>query len=77
MGYTDFRDAIEEELRQNPDGLSWAELKERLEQLRFSALIAVQEDSVPDSVVDVPDKSLRGQAAADSEAVNSKSNTGQ
>ena len=26
----DFRDVIREELRQNPSGLTWAELKERL-----------------------------------------------
>lgn len=31
MRYIDFRDAIEEELRQNPDGLTWVELKERLD----------------------------------------------
>jgi hypothetical protein len=30
MRYVEFRNAIEEELRQNPDGLTWAELKERL-----------------------------------------------
>jgi hypothetical protein len=29
--YVDFRDAIEKELRRNPDGLTWAELKQRLD----------------------------------------------
>ena len=31
MRYVDFRDMIQEELRQNPAGLTWAELKERLD----------------------------------------------
>jgi hypothetical protein len=31
MRYVDFRDVIREELRQNPAGLTWAELKERLD----------------------------------------------
>lgn len=31
MRYVDFRDVILEELRQNPAGLTWAELKERLD----------------------------------------------
>jgi hypothetical protein len=30
MRYVEFRDAIEEELLQNRAGLTWAELKERL-----------------------------------------------
>ncbi len=30
MRYVDFRDLIQRELRQNPSGLTWAELKERL-----------------------------------------------
>jgi hypothetical protein len=31
MRYVDFRDAIEAELRRNADGLTWAQLKERLQ----------------------------------------------
>jgi hypothetical protein len=31
MRYVDFRDIIQEELRKNPAGLTWAELKERLD----------------------------------------------
>jgi hypothetical protein len=31
MRYLEFRNAIEEKLLQNPDGLTWAELKERLD----------------------------------------------
>ena len=31
MRYTDFRDVIEQELRRNPGGLTWAELKQRLD----------------------------------------------
>ena len=31
MRYVDFRDVILEELRQNPAGLTWVELKERLD----------------------------------------------
>jgi hypothetical protein len=31
MRYQDFRDGIQEELRQNPAGLTWAELRERLD----------------------------------------------
>jgi hypothetical protein len=34
MRYLEFRSAIEEELRENRAGLTWAELKERLE-LRY------------------------------------------
>lgn len=30
MRYLEFRNTIEEELLQNPDGLTWAELKEKL-----------------------------------------------
>jgi hypothetical protein len=30
MQYVNFRDVIREELRQNPSGLTWVELKERL-----------------------------------------------
>ena len=30
MRYLDFRSLIQEELRSNPDGLTWAELKGRL-----------------------------------------------
>jgi hypothetical protein len=30
MKYTDFKDLIEKELKQNPNGLTWNELKERL-----------------------------------------------
>jgi hypothetical protein len=30
MRYAEFRDLIEEELRKSRDGLTWAELKERL-----------------------------------------------
>jgi hypothetical protein len=31
MRYVDFRDMIQEELRRNPAGLTWAELRERLD----------------------------------------------
>jgi hypothetical protein len=31
MRYVDFRDIIQKELRKNPTGLTWAELKERLD----------------------------------------------
>lgn len=31
MRYVEFRDEIREELRQNPAGLTWKELKQRLE----------------------------------------------
>lgn len=31
MRYVDFRDAIRDELRRNPAGLTWAELKDRLD----------------------------------------------
>ena len=31
MRYQEFRNAIEEALLQDPDGLTWAELKERLD----------------------------------------------
>lgn len=30
MKYIEFRDAIERELKQNPDGLTWNELRDRL-----------------------------------------------
>jgi hypothetical protein len=30
MRYTEYRDAIEQELRRNPDGLTWAQFQERL-----------------------------------------------
>jgi len=31
MRYVDFRDAIQSELHRNPDGLTWAQLKEHLD----------------------------------------------
>lgn len=31
MRYQDFRDCIQDELRENPDGLTWAELRDRLD----------------------------------------------
>ncbi len=31
MRYVDFRDMIQNELRQNPAGLTWAQLKERID----------------------------------------------
>lgn len=31
MRYVDFRDVIRNELRRNPDGLTWAQLRERLD----------------------------------------------
>jgi hypothetical protein len=31
MRYVDFRDIIQKELRKNPAGLTWAELRERLD----------------------------------------------
>jgi len=31
MRYIDFRDAIQSELRMNPDGLTWAQLKDHLD----------------------------------------------
>ena len=31
MRYVDFRDSIRDELRNNPDGLTWKELKQRLD----------------------------------------------
>ena len=31
MRYVDFRDSIQKELRRNPAGLTWKELKERLD----------------------------------------------
>ncbi len=31
MRYTDFRDAIRDELKQSREGLTWGELKERLD----------------------------------------------
>ena len=31
MRYVDFRDGIQKELQRNPDGLTWKELKQRLE----------------------------------------------
>ena len=30
MRYVDFRDSIEKELKRNPEGLTWPELKKRL-----------------------------------------------
>jgi len=31
MRYVDFRDSIHDELRRNPDGLTWRELRDRLD----------------------------------------------
>ena len=31
MQYVDFRDAIQRELRRNPEGLTWVQLKEHLD----------------------------------------------